>query len=77
VEPVTLFEAIASSLLDRARHAVDQTAHPILPRLIVIPSGMGVGLSGFFGLPISQPTERDTLNDQVNPFSSRPTRRTK
>ena len=52
----------------------DQAAHPILPRLLVISSGMGAGLSGlsclsrlsgwsglsgFSGFPISQPNERD------------------
>ena len=38
-----------SSLLDRARHAFDQAAHPILSSLLVIPSGMGTGLSGLSG----------------------------
>ena len=70
LEPVALLEAVASSLLDRARHAVDLVAHPILSRLLVISSGMGVGLSGFcgfFGLPIRRPTERDTLNKPGKP----------
>jgi len=56
----------------------DQATHPILPRLLVISSGMGAGLSGlsclsrlsgwsglsgFSGFPISQPNERDKPNN--------------
>ena len=54
----------------------DQAAHPILPRSLVIPSGMGAGLSGFFGFPISQPNERDKPNKpdkRDRPVSALPT----